>query len=125
MTNEKIANVKVDKKKFFFKWIEFTKPFHGLRTQLQNTLALLLYHHYELSKVIKNEKILWKQVFDYDTKVLIATELDIQMASLDNLFGDLRRKNVIIDNQINPVYIPYIDKDTKRFTVKINFNFDE
>lgn len=125
MTSEKVANVKIDRKTMFFKWVEFTRPFHGLRTQLQNTLSLLLYHHYELSLVIKNNKILWKQVFDYDTKLLIAEELGIQMNSLDNMFGELRRNKVIIDNQINPVYVPNIAKDTKLFTIKINLQIDD
>lgn len=120
MISEKVASVKIDRKKLFFKWVEFTRPFHGLRTQLQNTLALLLYHHYELSLVIKNNKILWKQVFDYDTKVQIADELGIQINSLDNMFGELRRNNVIVDNQINPVYVPNITKETDLFTIKIN-----
>lgn len=122
---EKIANIQSDRKQFFFKWIEFTRPFHKLRNQLQTVLALLLYHHYELGQVISNETILWKQVFDYDTKVLIMNEMNIQPQSLENLLTELRKNKVIIDNKVVPVFVPNIQKDTEHFTVKINFKINE
>lgn len=125
MKNEKIANVKTTRKEIFFKWVEFTKPFHGLRNQLQSVLALLLYHHYNLSQIINNDKILWKQVFDYDTKVMLMNELDIKPQTLENLFTELRKKGVIVDNTIPTEYIPEINKDTKYFTIRINFKIDD
>lgn len=123
--SEKVANIKTNKKSFFLKWIAFTKPFHGLRNQLQSTLALILYHHYELGKVIKNDKILWKQVFDYDTKVKIMEELDIQNQSLENLLSELRRKKVIVNNVVSPLFVPNIQEDTEFFSININFKLED
>lgn len=125
--SEKVANIKIDKKQFFYKWVEFTQPFHKLRKRSQETLALLLYHHYELSSVIKNNTILWKQVFDYDTKVKIMTEMGIPQSGLENLLTELRKceAKVIVNNQIQPVFIPNIDRDTTDFTLKINFKFND
>lgn len=125
MKNEKIANVKTTRKEIFFKWVEFTKPFHGLRTQLQSVLALLLYHHYNLSQIINNDKILWKQVFDYDTKVALMNELDVKPQTLENLFTELRKRGVIVNNTIPTEYIPEINKETKYFTIRINFKIDD
>lgn len=121
--DEKVANINIRLKDFFFKWMEFTKPFHNLNTRQQSVLALLLYHHHRLSFEITNTKILWKIVFDYDTKVLIYEELNIQLGALENLLSQLRKKNVIVDNKITPNYIPYIDKNTKGFKLTFNFNF--
>lgn len=120
-TNEKIATINVKLKDFFIKWIEFTKPFHKLNPQQSQVLALLLYHHYKLSQEITNTKILWKAVFDYDTKLLIYEELNIQSGSLENLLSQLRRKNIIVDNKITPYFIPNINKKTQEF--KLTFNF--
>lgn len=122
---EKSANIKIDKKQFFHKWVEFTRPFHGLRKQLQQLLSLLLFHHYELGLVIKNEKILWKQVFDYDTKVLIMNEMDIQQSTMENMLTQLRKAGAINNNVINQAYVPNIDDSTESFTIKINFNFND
>ena len=68
MNNVKIANINIKLKDLFFKWIEITRPFHKLTNQQQSVLALLLYYHYKYKKEITNSKILWKMVFDYDTK---------------------------------------------------------
>ena len=121
----KSANIKISKKQFFFKWVEFTKPFHGLRKQLQDLLALLLYHHYKLDSVIKHEGILWKQVFDYDTKVEIMSEMNIQQSTLENLLHALRKAGVVENNKIKPVYVPNITSDSEGFIIKINFTFDD
>lgn len=121
-TNEKIANINVKFKDFFYKWIELTQPFHKLNNRQSRILALLLYHHNRLSYEITNPKILWKIVFDYDTKLLIAEELNIQTHSLENLLSQLRKKNIIVDNKITPYFIPNISKDAKNFKLIFNFN---
>ncbi len=121
----KTANVKIDRKMFFFKWIEFTKPFHGLRKQLQDLLALLLYHHYTLGQVIKQENILWKQVFDYDTKVEIMKEMNIQQSTLENLLHALRKAGVVENNRIKHAYVPNITKESDGFMITINFVFND
>lgn len=120
----KTANVKIERKQFFFKWVEFTRPFHGLRKQLQDLLAWLLYHHYELSQVIKNENILWKQVFDYDTKVQIMKEMNIQQSTMENLLHSLRKVGVVENNRIKQVYVPNITPESTGFVINVNFIFD-
>jgi hypothetical protein len=122
--NERIANIPVKLKDFFYKWIDFTKPLHKLNPQQSKVLALLLYHHYRLSFEITNDKILWKQVFDYDTKLLVCEELNIQMHALENLFSKLRRKNIIINNKVNPNFIPNLKLDAKNFRLIFNFKIN-
>lgn len=121
----KTVNIKIDRKQFFFKWIEFTKPFHGLRNQLQELLALLLYHHYNLGMVISNDTILWKQVFDYDTKVEIMKEMNIKQTTLENLLHSLRKAGVIENNKIKPSYVPNITKESTGFIINVNFLFND
>lgn len=122
MDNEKSANINVKLKTFFHRFVEFLYPFHGLTDRQQKVLSLLLYYHYELKSQITNNKILWKEVFDYDTKVKIYTEMDIKATALENLLTQLRKKKVIIDNEISGVYIPIIDNKSKKFSLKFNFN---
>jgi len=122
MNNIKVASINVKIKNFFYRYIEFLQPFHKLTKQHQKVLALFLYHHYRLSKEITNKNIVWKEVFDYDTKLLISEELNINDQSLQNILSQFRKKKVIIDKQISPVYIPELSKDTKQFSINFNFN---
>lgn len=122
MSNIKQANLNVKIKNFFFRYIEFLKPFHNLTNQEQKVLALFLYYHYKLSKEITNNKVLWKEVFDYDTKRLILDELQIEDSGLQNILTSLRKKKVIIDKQISKNYIPDITNNPKTFVLTFNFN---
>lgn len=121
MDNVKNATINVKIKNFFLRYIEFLKPFHKLQKQHYTVVALLLYYHYQFSKEITNNKILWKTVFDYDTKILITDELGITVQALENLYSQLRKANVIINNEISSVYIPQMNKKNKTFTININF----
>lgn len=122
MKNSKIANLNVDLKGLFKKWLEITKCFHNLTNQQQNVLSLLIYHYYTNKKDITNEKILWKIVFDYDTKALIKDELGIKDQVFQNILYQLRKQNVIVDNKISNFYIPNIEQNANNFKVIFNFN---
>lgn len=120
--DEKVANINVKLKSFFIRYVEFTAPFHKLARQQQHVLALLLYHHYRLKQEITNNKILWREVFDYSTKLSISEDLNIQQGALENLISQLRKRGVIINKQISPVYIPEISNKSKQFSITFNFN---
>lgn len=122
MKNVKQANLNIKIKDLFNKWLDVTRSYHGLTSQQQDVLALFLYHHYKLKQDITNSKILWKMVFDYETKQLIKDELDMKDASLQNILTKLRNKNIIKDNQILGHYIPDIESNSKNFKVIFNFN---
>lgn len=122
MKNIKQANINITLKKLFRQWLEITKPFHKLSKQPQEILALLLYYHYMYKKDITNETILWKMVFDYDTKLKIREELGINDPGFQNNLTLLRKKNIINNNKIVSTYIPDLSKDSNNFKVIFNFN---
>jgi hypothetical protein len=127
MTNVKEANLNVKLKDLFIRWLDITKAFHKLNNQQQQVLALLLYHHYQYKKEITNNKILWKVLFDYDTKLKIREDEifgDKEMNNnvLHNIMSSLRKKKIIVDGQISPMFIPQLTNDCKNFKVIFNFN---
>ena len=122
MVNTKQANINITLKGLFKNWMEITKPFHNLAKQQQQVLALLLYYHYQYKKDITNDNILWKMVFDYDTKLKIRRELKISDQAIQNNLTILRKKNIIIDNKIVKTYIPELSNDSDNFKVIFNFN---
>lgn len=122
-TNVKSLNVNVHLKSMFKYWLEITSSFHKLTNQQISVLALLLYYHHELSKEITSNKILWKMVFDYEIRDKIRKELDIADAGFQNVLTSLRKKNIIVNNQIVTTYIPKLNlKESKNFRVIFNFN---
>jgi hypothetical protein len=122
MTNSKIANLNVKLKDLFFRWLDITKSFHKLNNQQQQVLALLLYHHYLFKKEITNNKILWKLVFDYDTKMKIKEELNMNDNSFQNILTKLRKSNVIVDGEISKMFVPELELKSKNFKIIFNFN---
>lgn len=123
MKNSKIVTINTDLKKLMKYWLKFTEPFHGLTQQQQKLIALLLYYYFDYKQVIKSEKVVWKMVFDYDTKMKIKEELDnLPDYTLQNLLSILRKKEVIKNNKINHIYIPNLELNAKDFTIVYKFN---
>ena len=125
MNNNKTATLNVTLKNLFFRWLDVTKSFHKLNNQQQQVLALLLYHHYKLKKETTNNKILWKLVFDYDTKMKIKEELNMSDSSFQNVLTILRKKNIIVNSEISLIYVPELDLKAKNFKVIFNFNITD
>lgn len=122
LKNIKQANINIQLKDLFLKWLEITSAFHNLTRQQKRVLSLLLYYHYSFKKEITNKKILWKLVFDYDTKAKVKDELGIKDSVLQNILTKLRKDNIIINNEISPAFIPDLEPDSKVFRILFNFN---
>jgi hypothetical protein len=118
----KVVNENISAKDLFKRWLDISQPYHKLKGQYKEVLALLLYYHFKYSKQITNKKILWKIVFDYDTKKLIKDELDIKDQAIQNALTALRKKNIIVNNTITPAFIPEITSKTTKFKIEFNFN---
>jgi len=43
----KIININILQKDLFKKWLQITKPYHGLTKQQQDILSLFLYYHFK------------------------------------------------------------------------------
>ena len=122
MKNSKIANIRVTVKDFFKYWLLTTKRYNKLSEREIDIVALLLYYRYSYSKEILNEKMLWKLVFDYDTRLLIKEELNMTNSNFENNLTNIRVKGVIKDNIIKSAYIPDIELEAKNFKVIFNYN---
>lgn len=103
-------------------WLELTRPFHKLTQQQTNVLALLLYYYFEYRKDITNSRVLWKEVFDYDTKTKIQKELNIKPQGIQNVLTALRKKEIIQGNEIIKTYVPNIEYKAKEFNLLFKFN---
>lgn len=107
---------------FFRYWFLFLKPFHHLTDREIDIAASFVRERYELSKVIKDDKILDKVSMSDDIKRKIREECEITLPHFQVIMGKLRKNKVIVDNKINPRFIPDIKEDKSSFQLLLLFD---
>ena len=108
---------------FFRYWVLFLKPFHHLTDRESDVLVSFLKNRYELSKVINDNDILDKVVMSEDTKKKIREECDIALPYFQIVLSKFRKNKIIIDNKINPRYIPNVKEERGAFRMVLLFDF--
>lgn len=107
--------------KFFRYWFEFLQPFHKLTEREIDVITSLVKQRYELSKVIKDDEILDRVTMNEDTKRKVREECNMTLPHFQVIMGKLRKSKVIIDNKINPRFIPNIREDSGTFQLLLLF----
>lgn len=108
---------------FFRYWFEFLKPFHNLTSREIDVISSLTKHRYELSKVIKDDGILDKVVMSEDIRKQVRAECNLSLPHFQVIMGKLRESKAIIDNKINPRFIPNIKEEDGNFKLLLLFDF--
>ena len=101
---DNVILVPCTKKSFFYKWLEFLKPFHSLTNREMEIAASFLAKREELSKVISDNSIIDSVLMSEDTKKKIREHFQVVM-------GELRKSKFIDNNSINPKFIPNLSDD--------------
>ena len=108
-------------KSFFRYWLMFLEPFHKLTKREIDVAASFVKQRYELSKVIKDSEILDRVTMSEDTKRKVREECNMTLPHFQVIMGKLRKSKVIIDNKINPRFIPNIREDSGTFQLLLLF----
>lgn len=106
----------------FKKWFIFLKPFHNLTNREIDVIACLTKERYELSKAISDETLLDKVVMSDDTKRKVREECGITLPHFQVIMSKLKKSQVIVDNKINPRYIPIFKPGDTTFSVLFYYN---
>lgn len=122
MTVNNVIRIPTSLKKFFRFWFEFLKPFHKLTDREIDVITAFTYERHLLSKVISDSDILDKVVMSEDIKDKVREELELSLAYFQVIMGKLRKNKVIIDNKINPRFIPNITDDNGPFKLMLLFD---
>jgi hypothetical protein len=110
---------------FFRYWFEFLRPFHKLTDREIDVIACFAKQRYELSKVIKDNEILDSVTMSDDTKKKVRQECNISLTHFQVMMCKFRKNNVIIDNRINPKFIPNITEDNGYFQLLLLFDINK
>lgn len=113
------------KGKFFKHWFTFLLPYHGLTDREMDVAASFLLKRYELSKVISDPNLLETVVMNEDTKRIIREECGIKHQHFQVIMSKLRKAKVIVDNRINPRFIPNVKEENGNFKLLLLFTFDD
>jgi hypothetical protein len=124
MVSKKIAVFKVNLKSAIKQFLYITKPMHKLTSQEINVLTLILFSYYREQVNFKRDDDVWKFVFDYDNKMNIKKELQMGNAVFQNTLTALRKKNVLKDNKVVPVFRPNIKQGDKVFELTFRFELN-
>lgn len=108
------ATVGID---LFKKWFIFLKPFHGLTDREIDIIACFAKERYELSKAISDEALLDKVVMNDDTKRKVREECNVTLPHFQVIMSKLKKGKVIVDNKLNPHYIPNFKPGDTTFSV--------
>ena len=123
---DKCINVSTSLKgKFFKQWFKFLLPYHGLTDREMDIAAAFLLKRYELSKVISDTNILESVLMNEDTKRTIREECDVKHQHFQVIMSKLRKANIIVDNKINPRFIPNIKEGKENFNLMLMFTFND
>ena len=113
------------KGKFFKHWLMFLLPYHNLTDREMDVAAGFLLKRYELTKVISDVNILESVLMSEDTKRDIRESCDIKLPHFQVIMSKLRKAKVIIDNKINPRFIPKVKEENGNFKLLLLFTFDD
>lgn len=103
----------------FYNWFLILKPIHKLSNK-ECVLASKLYKvRHELKDVILDKEILDATILSDTSRKKIVEEMGITITHLQVLLTSLRKKNILIENKLNPKFIPQI-KDSN-LVLYINF----
>lgn len=120
----RIAKVQTTLRNFFFHWVNFTTPFHGLGKTEKKVLAEFLYFRYLLSHEISNPVMLKTFLFDNDTRVKICDKVSIPRSRLNIILVQFKKANIIVGGDINPKFIPDLSLKDTEFVLAFKFNID-
>jgi len=112
-------------KNVFRKWLEFMRPYHKLTDREMDIAAAFIRHRFALSKVISDDTILDSVLLSEDTKKKIREECNITLQHFQVILGSLRKNKVIVNNRINPKFIPSLKEDSDYLTLMFYFKIED
>lgn len=107
---------------FFRYWFEFLKPFHHLTNREMDVITAFVKRRYELSKEISNEEILDQFLMSDDIRREIRDECNMSLSHFQVIMGKLKKNKLIVEDKINPRFIPNIKEEDGNFKVLILFD---
>lgn len=117
----------VEKGTFFNWWIRFLSPFHNLTDREAEVAAALFHQRYELSKNVSDPVLLDRLVLNSESIKAVENRLNLSHGYMKVILTKLRKCKILLDNRLNPKFIPDITPGNTNtpFTVLLVFDFNQ
>ena len=110
---------------FFRYWLTFLTPFHKLTKREMDVATSFLWERFKLSKGIIDKDILDDVVMGDAIKHKIKKDNNLYTAHFQIILSKLKQNKFIIDNKINPRFIPKnLKEKDKAFSMLLYFDLD-
>ena len=103
-----MAKYQVNLKSAIKYYLAITKPLHKLADKKIELLTEILYLYTINQTRFTVEDDIWRFVFNGDNRALIRSNLNMGKQVFENYLTELRKKKIIINNQISPAFNPSI-----------------
>lgn len=121
---DKAIDVPCDARSFYRKWLSFLTPIHHFTPQVTQIAGELLRHRQRLSKVIKDDDILMRELLGQPTRDEILKDCDVTLSTYRVTLNKLKKAGFFIDGKINPLLIPKVPEDGD-FKMLLMFNIKD
>lgn len=111
-------------KDFFKYWLIFLRPYHKLTEREIDIVACFLKHRHALSAKVTDADLLDKIIMSEDIKKEVQKECDIPLQYFQVMLSKFRKKGIIINNKINPKFIPKLRRDETSFQLLFLFDLE-
>lgn len=119
-----VIRINTSRKDFFELWLKFISPFHNLTDKEITVAAALIENRYRLSKSIVNKDLLDSMSLSAESRRFVRESCNITSAHFNVILGKLKKSKIIIDNRINPKFIPNTNDDNT-FQLLISFDYED
>lgn len=110
---------------FFRYWVEFLAPIHKLNKRDADVFASLLFERYKLSKAISDNGLIKNVLTSQNVRQEICDFQKMTRSHFNMSLVSLRRHKVLVEDDINPKFIPVFTNGEGDYKLIINFNINE
>lgn len=108
---------------FYRLWFEFLAPFHRLPSRERDVAARILAQWFRLKDTTNDPELLKELLWSKTSRQDMMASLGMSPAHFQLVLRHLKAANVLVDDMINPKYIPHKSDGDPRFMLQIVFDW--
>ena len=122
MKPNNVIYLKCTEDSFYRMWIEFLAPFHKLTARERDVAARIILHYFRFSENVDDPEVVRDLLWSKRSKKDMMDALGMSSAHLQIILAKLRATGFIIDDNINPKYIPHKGEEP-RFMLSVVYDW--
>lgn len=111
MKPNNVIYLKCTEDSFYRMWIEFLTPFHKLTAREKDVAARILMQYFRFKDNVQDPEVLKELMWSRKSRKDLMESLNMSQAHFQIMLSKLRASGVIINDDINPKYIPHKSSD--------------